>query len=75
MIMISSCLLGIYSKYDGTETNINSLLMKYIHMGKYLPICPEQLGGLPTPRFPSEIINGTGEDVIIGNANVKNNHG
>ncbi len=68
MIMVSSCLLGIHAKYDGAATNKNDLLMKYSHLGKYLPVCPEQLGGLPTPRPPAEItgglvINNIGQDV------------
>lgn len=68
MIMVSSCLLGIHAKYDGTLTNKNDLLMKYCHLGKYLPVCPEQMGGLPTPRPPVEItggaaINNIGQDV------------
>lgn len=69
MIMVSSCLLGIHAKYDGSSTNKNDLLMKYSHLGQYLPFCPEQLGGLHTPRPPVEIIDGgktinsLGEDV------------
>ncbi len=68
MIMVSSCLLGIHAKYDGTLTNKNELLMKYSHLAKYLPVCPEQMGGLPTPRPPAEItgcsvINSIGRDV------------
>ncbi len=59
MIMVSSCLLGVHAKYDGTFTNKNDLLMKYSHLGKYLPFCPEQLGGLATPRAPVEIIDGS----------------
>jgi uncharacterized protein YbbK (DUF523 family) len=35
-----------------------------------LPLCPEQLGGLPTPRIPSQIVGGSGEDVLDGNAKV-----
>lgn len=75
MILVSSCLLGIHSKYDGSLSNINNLLMKYVGTGKFLPICPEQIGGLSTPRFPSETIGGTGEDVINNNASVINDHG
>lgn len=68
MIIVSSCLLGIHAKYDGTLTNKNDLLMKYSHLGKYLLVCPEQIGGLPTPRPPVEItggaaINSNGHDV------------
>ena len=64
MILVSSCLLDVHSKYDGTS-NANALLMKYTHLGKYIPVCPEQLGGLPTPRSPVELAGGSGEDVLL----------
>jgi len=38
--------------------------------GDIIPLCPEQLGGLPTPGEPQEIVGGTGEDVLRGKANV-----
>ncbi|KPU45015.1 hypothetical protein OXPF_14930 [Oxobacter pfennigii] len=69
MILVSSCLLGLDTKYNGTS-NCNDLLLKYSHLEKYIPICPEQLGGLPTPREAAEIKAGTGEDVIKGHAKV-----
>ena len=59
-ILISGCLLGLCCRYDGkskTNENIRALSEKYY----LIPICPEQLGGLPTPRDPSEII---GERVV-----------
>lgn len=65
MILVSSCLLGIYSRYDG-GSNLNYLLAKYSKYGQYIPVCPEQLGGLGTPRLPVEIINGGGADVLQG---------
>jgi uncharacterized protein YbbK (DUF523 family) len=65
MILVSSCLLGIFSKYDG-GSNLQPLLAKYCHRGKFLPVCPEQLGGLPTPRRPVEIVDGCGEEVLAG---------
>jgi uncharacterized protein YbbK (DUF523 family) len=71
MILVSSCLLGVHAKYDGTVNNKNELLMKYVHLGKYLPVCPEQIGGLPTPRPPVEIIGGIGSDVSNGKAKIK----
>ena len=66
MILVSSCLLGVHAKYDGTTSNKNELLMKYCHLGKYIPVCPEQLGGLRTPRNPVEILGGSGDDVLKG---------
>ena len=65
--MVSSCLLGIYSRYDGGANTI-PLLAKYLKTGKIMPVCPEQLGGLPTPRSPVEIAGGTGPDVTVGKA-------
>lgn len=65
MIIVSACLLGLNTRYDG-EANAHTLLQKYSVMGKFIPVCPEQLGGLPTPRVPVEIIDGTGQDVIAG---------
>jgi uncharacterized protein YbbK (DUF523 family) len=72
MILVSSCLLGVYAKYDGTMTNQNECLMKYCHLGKYIPVCPEQLGGLCTPRKPVELIGGSGCDVLCGSAKAEN---
>jgi len=74
MIIVSSCLLGVNAKYNG-DTNTNKLLLKYSHLAQYLPICPEQLGGLTTPRSPVEIQNGTGADVLAGTARAKNDQG
>ncbi len=74
MILVSSCLLDIFSKYDG-NSNACALLMEYSHLGKYIPVCPEQLGGLPTPRPPVEIIGGSGEDVLFNGNKALNEHG
>lgn len=74
MILISSCLLGICSKYDGASNDC-PLLMEYRQLGLFIPICPEQLGGLPTPRSPAEIVNGSGEDVLTGKARVLDRDG
>ncbi|SKA95726.1 Uncharacterized conserved protein YbbK, DUF523 family [Caloramator quimbayensis] len=65
MILVSSCLLGLDTKYNG-ENNAKELLIEYSRYGKFIPICPEQLGGLSTPRAPSEIAGGSGEDVLKG---------
>ncbi|RYD05193.1 hypothetical protein N752_10375 [Desulforamulus aquiferis] len=43
--------------------------------GKVVPICPEQLGGSPTPRPPAEIKGGTGLDVLRGTAKVYTDEG
>lgn len=53
-ILISACLLGIPCRYDGKDNKIEKLssLQEYYD---FVPVCPEQLGGLSTPRCPCEI--------------------
>lgn len=54
MILVSACLLGLNARYDG-KGSVHPILQKYSRLGKYLPVCPEQMGGLPTPRNRVEI--------------------
>lgn len=54
MIGISSCLCGINCKYNG-KNNLEPVFLQLLNEGKVVPICPEQLGGLKTPRIPAEI--------------------
>ena len=68
-ILISGCLLGLNCKYNGGN-NLNEDCVALKEKHTLIPICPEQLGGLATPRAASEIINGTGEDVLSGTARV-----
>lgn len=56
-IMVSACLLGENCKYNGGN-NYNENVMEYIKGHEVISVCPEVLGGLPTPRVPSEIVNG-----------------
>ena len=55
MYLISACLCGVNCKYNGLN-NYNEICDKLLASGKAILVCPEQLGGLPTPRIPSEII-------------------
>ena len=67
MKLCSACLLGIKCRYDGKSKSDE----KVIELSKkevLIPVCPEQLGGLPTPREPSEqkgnnVITQSGKDV------------
>jgi len=66
-ILVSACLLGINCKYSG-DNNLNNKIIEYLKDKEVIPICPEQLGGLKTPRIASEIvgdkvINREGQDV------------
>jgi uncharacterized protein YbbK (DUF523 family) len=67
--LISACLAGINCKYNG-ESNLHPAFEALLKTRTVVPVCPEQLGGLPTPRIPSEIIGGTGLDVLEGRARV-----
>ncbi|BCN30673.1 DUF523 domain-containing protein [Anaeromicropila herbilytica] len=56
-ILVSACLLGIPCRYDGSDKEILDVVnLKEKH--NLIPICPEELGGLTTPRDPSEIRDG-----------------
>jgi len=58
-ILVSGCLLGICCRYNGTGKLSEGLLELTYH---FIPVCPEQLGGLTTPRLPAEKI---GDKVIL----------
>lgn len=55
-ILVSACLLGVNCKYNG-KNNENEKIIKLLKNCNIIPVCPEQLGGLATPRTPAEIIN------------------
>lgn len=57
MIFVSACLLGENCKYSGGN-NRNEAVCRYLAEREYVTFCPEQAGGLPTPRLPSEIREG-----------------
>ena len=69
MIIASACLCGINCKYNG-KNNLNNAIAELFYQGMIIPICPEQLGGLTTPREIKEISGGTGADVLQGTAKV-----
>lgn len=54
-ILVSACLLGVACRYDGCSKP-NQGVIEAISKCSYIPVCPEELGGLPTPRKPSEIV-------------------
>ncbi|MCM3570687.1 DUF523 domain-containing protein [Neobacillus mesonae] len=69
MILVSSCLAGLKVRYNGTHS-LDDRILKLIEENKAVTVCPELLGGFPTPREPAEIIGGDGEDVLEGRAKV-----
>ena len=73
-ILVSACLVGLNTRYDGTNKK-DSKLIKALKNLPFIPVCPEQLGGLPTPRPPSSFWNGDGEGVLQGRAKLINQEG
>jgi len=66
-ILVSACLLGLRCRYDG-RSKPSAAVLALGEKHTLLPLCPEQLGGLPTPRPPAEwqgarIVNEAGQDV------------
>ena len=66
-ILVSACLLGASCRYDG-KSKPNEEVIKLMNKHNLIPFCPEVMGGLPTPRIPSEVVrdkvlNEKGEDV------------
>lgn len=54
--IVSACLAGIRCRYDGRACS-NKKVVELVKQGEAIPVCPEQLGGLPTPRQSCEIKN------------------
>jgi uncharacterized protein YbbK (DUF523 family) len=73
-IMISSCLLGVECRYDGTGKAVPEL-RTILEGYRVVTVCPETLGGLTIPRPPAEIKGGAGLEVLAGTAGVFNREG
>lgn len=71
VVLVSACLLGLPTRYDGRSA-VSDEVLGAAAEGAYIlvPVCPEQLGGLPTPRAAHFIERGTGENVLAGCARV-----
>lgn len=69
MKLVSACLCGVNCKYNG-KSNLNLYFMELVREGEAIPVCPEQLGGLATPRTPAEISGGSGQEVLSGSCRV-----
>lgn len=67
-VLMSACLLGLGCRYDGTARGPISVPEGVCPV----PVCPEQLGGLPTPRPSARLRGGDGRAVLQGKAKVVN---
>ncbi len=72
-VLISACLMGLKTRFDGSSAYDEEAVRAAGPCP--IPVCPEQLGGLPTPREPALIEGGSGEDVLCGRAAVMDING
>ena len=72
--LASSCLLGLKTRYDGRIMPDDACL-KGVAGALCIPVCPEQLGGLPTPRPAADLVGGDGYDVLAERARVITENG
>lgn len=73
-LIVSACLVGLRTRLDGRARSfpaVCALASRYC----LIPVCPEQLGGSPTPRPAAEITRGAGEDVLDNRARVLTEEG
>jgi uncharacterized protein YbbK (DUF523 family) len=75
-ILVSACLLGLSTRYDG-QAKGNAKVLDYLTANDRLPIpvCPEQLAGLPTPRPATCFAEGDGVAVLAGAGAMVNRQG
>ena len=69
-ILVSACLAGLATTHSGVAKP-NRKVMELVRQGRAILVCPEQLGGLPTPRPAAEIVDGaSGGSVLDGEGRV-----
>ena len=73
MRLCSACLLGVKCLYNGRILHKEKIL-QLAKTETLIPVCPEQLGGLPTPRPPARL-QGDGSEIIGGQAKVIDGYG
>lgn len=68
-VLVSACLAGRACRFDGSA-NPDDEVARLLAEGRAVLVCPEEDGGLGTPRPPAEIVGGDGADVLAGRAKV-----
>ncbi|MFQ6003839.1 MAG: DUF523 domain-containing protein [Candidatus Zixiibacteriota bacterium] len=61
--LVSACLCGIGSRFDGKYAR-DDQIAELVKKGRAIPVCPEELGGLPVPRPPADIEKGDGQNIL-----------
>jgi uncharacterized protein YbbK (DUF523 family) len=65
MYIVSACLAGFNTRYDGGNA-LHEKVKALVARGEAIAVCPEQLGGLPTPRIPVQFDAGDGSGLLDG---------
>ena len=73
-ILVSACLLGTCCNHEG-RASLRPRVQRLSDSSRLVPICPEVVGGLTTPRSAAEIVGGDGAGVLEGSARVRNADG
>ncbi len=73
-VLVSACLAGRRCRFDGSA-NQDDEVASLVAAGRAVLVCPEELGGLGTPRPAAEIVGGDGRDVLAGRARVVTHEG
>lgn len=68
-VLVSACLAGCECRFDGSAST-DDRVARLVAEGRAVLVCPEEDGGLGTPRPPAEIVGGDGRAVIEGRARV-----
>lgn len=74
LILVSACLTGLCTRYDAQLKESRACLAE-LRENTWIPFCPEQLGGLPTPREAADLHDGNGHQVLAGKARVLTQNG
>ena len=69
VLLMSACLCGVECRLDGRH-GLRPQVVALRDRFRLVPVCPEQLGGLPTPRPAAEVSGGAGAEVLRGEARV-----
>ena len=72
--LVSACLTGLCTRYDG-QSKANPSCLLQLAGYNWIPVCPEQLGGLATPRPAASLRGGDGYGVLAGTAQVIDSYG
>lgn len=67
--LVSACLVGLCTRYDA-KIKPSAACLEQLQDIVWIPVCPEQLGGLSTPREAADLVGGDGLDVLTGQAKV-----